>query len=228
MRSQSRHVPGSERRFVHLPPNQVFVLRRPRLPVPAGDYWIGIACTQADGGSIISNVKYWSTKVTIATAPGAGPNNFTFAPATSVTTSHHDGGFGATTTTTCRPAPPDDQSPGATTTRPWPARPRPPPLPALRPAPPSARRSDCRCLLPRHLPELPGRGDHHGHAAPVDASVTTAVCRVVAAGRGSRVRSRRRRPRGTATATFTAAPTAPGPTRSRRPARSAPQERRRS
>lgn len=67
--------------------------------VPAGDYWIAISCYKPDAGGINQTEKYWATKVTIATAAGAGPNNFTYAPAsgsgTTTTTV-----AGATTTTT--------------------------------------------------------------------------------------------------------------------------------
>jgi LPXTG-motif cell wall-anchored protein len=74
--------------------------------VPAGDYWLGIACVKTDANSVPQNMKYWSTKITIATSSGAGPNNFTYAPA----------GTGSTTTTTTTTSTPTTTVAGSTTT----------------------------------------------------------------------------------------------------------------
>ena len=60
--------------------------------VPAGDYWIGIACNKLDANNIPQTEKFWATRLTITAATGAGSNNFTFGPSTTTTTT--------TTTTT--------------------------------------------------------------------------------------------------------------------------------
>lgn len=68
--------------------------------VPPGDYWIGIACTRIDASFVIQNVKYWSSAVSITASTGAGPNNFTFGPATVQTTTTTTTTAATTTTTT--------------------------------------------------------------------------------------------------------------------------------
>jgi hypothetical protein len=68
--------------------------------VPAGDYWIAIGCYKADAGGINQTERFWATRVTIATAAGAGANNFTFAPAATPGTTTTTTVAGGTTTTT--------------------------------------------------------------------------------------------------------------------------------
>ena len=88
------------------PPNQVSFAGAAFVSAPAGDYWIGIACTKADANSVIQNVKFWATKITITSTAGAGPNNFTFGPAST----------GSTTTTTVAGSTTTTTVAGATTT----------------------------------------------------------------------------------------------------------------
>ncbi len=76
--------------------------------LPAGDYWIGIACVLPDGGGVVQNTRFWTKAITITSTAGAGPNNFTFAAATPPTTT--------TTTTTTTTSTTTTTLPGATTT----------------------------------------------------------------------------------------------------------------
>ena len=83
--------------------------------VPVGDYWIAISCYKGDAGGINLTEKYWATKVTIATAASAGPNNFTYSPALTGTTTTTTVA-GATTTTTVAVGTTTTTVAGATTT----------------------------------------------------------------------------------------------------------------
>ncbi len=74
--------------------------------LPAGDYWIGIACVLPDAGGVVQNTRFWAKAITITSTAGAGPNNFTFAAATPPTT----------TTTTTTSSTTTTTLPGATTT----------------------------------------------------------------------------------------------------------------
>lgn len=74
--------------------------------LPAGDYWIGIACVLPDGGGVVQNTRFWTKAITITSTAGAGPNNFTFVAATPPTT----------TTTTTTSSTTTTTLPGATTT----------------------------------------------------------------------------------------------------------------
>lgn len=47
--------------------------------IPAGEYWVGVACTQQDASFVNQTERYWSTAITITSQAGAGPNNFTWA-----------------------------------------------------------------------------------------------------------------------------------------------------
>lgn len=88
------------------PPGQLSFSGASFASVPAGEYWIGIACTLADADGVNQNVRYWAAPITIEAVTGAGPNNFTFAPGadsttstTTTTSSVPDGGSTTTSTT---------------------------------------------------------------------------------------------------------------------------------
>lgn len=71
--------------------------------VPAGDYWIGYACTDAS----LQTQQFWATKITVTTDAAGGPGEFTWTQAvvdptttTSSTSSTSTTVAGGTTTTT--------------------------------------------------------------------------------------------------------------------------------
>jgi hypothetical protein len=172
--------------------------------VPAGDYWIAIGCYKADAGGINQTERFWATKITIATAAGAGPNNFTFAPAATsgtTTTTVPDSTTttvpGATTTTV--PGATTTTVPGATTTTVPGATEAATLSPAVPTAGASYRVSHPRCRVGETITVT--------QAQSTPTSVT-ATCAAAAAGL---VRPQQATAAtGTATVTFTAAPTAPG------------------
>jgi hypothetical protein len=74
-----------------------------------GDYWIGLACYDLNDGT--NTAKYWSTRIKVTDAAGAGPNNFTWAvDATTADTTT------STTTTTVADATTTTIAGGTTTT----------------------------------------------------------------------------------------------------------------
>jgi hypothetical protein len=78
--------------FINLSVAMNFATTQFGVPMPPGDYWIGVACTEGADESI----EYWATSITKTATDGAGPNNFTYAPATAPETT-------TTTTTTTTP-----------------------------------------------------------------------------------------------------------------------------
>ena len=174
------------------PPTQVVLSAAPFASVTPGDYWIGLACTKADASFVVQNVKYWATKVTIAAVSGAGPNNFTYAPATTggtTTTSTTTTTLAGTTTTTVA---------GATTTTVAGAAQAATLTPAVPTAGASYKVTHPNCRV----------GDTITVTQPQSTPTSaTATCALPVAGVD---RPEQAAGTGTATVTFTAAPTAPG------------------
>jgi hypothetical protein len=83
-------------------PPAVFFIAGSFSAMTPGDYWLGIACTNANNAPPLPNDRYWSVAVTVTASAGAGPNNFTLAVAedTSTTTSSTSTTVAGSTTTT--------------------------------------------------------------------------------------------------------------------------------
>jgi len=88
--------PGTGDGFINLSVNINFAHPQFGEPMPAGDYWIGVACTFGTADS----VEYWVTSITATDAAGAGPNNFTYGPTAAVDTTTTTSTSTTTTTTT--------------------------------------------------------------------------------------------------------------------------------
>jgi hypothetical protein len=189
------------------PPSQVAFVGTTFASLPAGDYWIGLACTKADANATIQNAKYWTTKVTIAAAAGAGPYNFTYAPAsTAETTTTTVAGSttttiaGGTTTTTVAGGTTTTTVAGGTTT---------------------TTVAGGAAQAATLSPTVPTAGGSYKVSHPncrVGETITvtqaqstpTSVTATCAAAVAGLVRPTQAAAVGTATVTFTAAPTTPG------------------
>ena len=74
--------PGAGNGFIDLSLPIDFASGQFGVPMPPGDYWIGVACTFGTPDSI----EYWATSITTTAATGAGPNNFTYGPSAAAAT----------------------------------------------------------------------------------------------------------------------------------------------
>lgn len=104
--------PGTGDGFINLSVNINFASPQFGEPMPAGDYWIGVACTFVGEGGTADSIEYWVTSITATDAAGAGPNNFTYGPTAAVETTTST----STTTTTTTVAATTTTVAGATTT----------------------------------------------------------------------------------------------------------------
>ena len=189
------------------PPSQISFSGAAFASVPSGDYWIGISCTKEDANVVLQNVKYWSTRVTIASAAGAGPNNFTYAPAS-----------------TPPPPPPSSSTPPPSSSTPPPSSSTPPPSSSTTTTVVGATTTTVAGGAAQTAilsPAIPTAGASYKVTHPncrVGDAITvtqpqstptsaTATCALPVAGL---VRPEQAAALGTATVTFTAAPTTPG------------------
>jgi hypothetical protein len=93
-------VPGPGTGFVNAPNSLNFAntLLFNATELPAGEYWMGLACYDLDVPGLPTE-RYWATDVTVS-RPGAGPNNFTWSIGTAPAAPILSLGAGTATTQT--------------------------------------------------------------------------------------------------------------------------------